>query len=196
MEEGVSGEGKFGVAECPVCNRPFTKKHPRHKYCHWQCQSACAKSKEFARREQVAGRPDGWVAQSKCEALSEEQALPKRIPRGRYVYAWFNDESPLPFYIGKGVDDRAWRRHSDNDGRSHWCQQVKASSLGFRVEVIRENLTNEGAMLLESALITFVSGCGRVLANQVDSLKRREVPPLELAEQLFRVELKGATDGR
>lgn len=175
------GEEKPDFAECVVCNRPFIKKHPQHKYCHWQCQSARNKGNEFARRKEVAGRPDGWIVSTEhTQDVEDDDFAPRKIPTGRYVYAWFNDESDLPFYIGKGVDDRAWKRHKHADGRSQWCQQIRASSSGFRVVVVRDNLTNEGAMLLESALITFVSQCGRVLANQVDPLRRQEVPPLEL----------------
>jgi hypothetical protein len=174
-------EHKFGTAECAVCNRPFIKKHPQHKYCHWQCQSARNKGKEFLRRQEVQARPDGHILPCE-ETLSHDVEITRReIPRGRYVYAWFNDESDLPFYIGKGVDDRAWRRHVHKDsGRSQLCQQVRADSSGFRVEIVRDNLTNEGALLLESSLIAFAASCGAVLANQVDPLCRKERPPLEL----------------
>ena len=173
-------EHKFGAADCAVCNRPFIKKHPLHKYCHWQCASAHNKGKEFVRRQEVQSRPDGHILECQETSSAGVQASRRKIPRGRYVYAWFNDESELPFYIGKGVDDRAWVRHVHNDGRSQLCQQLRSDSSGFRVEIVRDNLTNEGAMLLESALIAFVSACGAVLANQVDPLSRKECPPLEL----------------
>lgn len=62
-----------------------------------------------------------------------------------------------------------------------WCQTVRATSAGFRVEVLRDNLTSEGAMLLESCLIAFVKLLGGILANQNDGLSRQERPPLDLA---------------
>jgi len=174
-------EHKFGTAECAVCNRPFIKKHPQHKYCHWQCQSSRNKGKELLRRQEVQSRPEGHILECKEQLGDVVKIASREIPRGRYVYAWFNDESDLPFYIGKGVDDRAWRRHLHNEsGRSQLCQQMRVVSSGFRVEIVRDNLTNEGAMLLESALIAFAAACGAVLANQLDPLCRKERPPLEL----------------
>lgn len=104
-----------------------------------------------------------------------------KLPRGRYVYAWFSDDSPFPFYIGKGADSRAWARHEDQDGRAMWCQTMRATAKGFRVEVIRDNLTDEGALLVESCLMAFTRLLGGVLANQADGLSRQEKPPLELA---------------
>jgi hypothetical protein len=104
----------------------------------------------------------------------------RRRHKGRYVYAWFNADSPLPFYIGKGSDSRAWDRHADKNGRAMWCQTTRVASEGFRVEVIRDNLTDEGAMLLESALIAFTQLLGGTLCNQSSGLSRNEEPPLEI----------------
>lgn len=188
------GMTKFGEASCVVCGRSFGKKHPAHKYCHWQCQSAANK----ARRAEDAISAEALLEGRKADVdvmSFENQPSPNdqapyqqdvcektiKLPKGRYVYAWFNNESLLPFYIGKGVDDRAWRRHvHKDDGRSQLCQQIRASSSGFEVKIIRENMTNEGAMLVESALISFVLACGGFLSNQVDPLCRKERPPLEL----------------
>jgi hypothetical protein len=104
----------------------------------------------------------------------------RSFPRGRYVYAWFSDTDPLPFYIGKGVDGRAWERHQDADGRAMWCQTVRSTAKGFRAEVIRDNLTNEGALLVEAVLIAFTQLLGALLTNQVGGMSRQEQPPLEL----------------
>jgi len=100
--------------------------------------------------------------------------------RGRYVYAWFSEDSPLPFYIGKGTGKRAWERHEDSDGRAMWCQTFRATAKGFRAEVIRDNLTDEGALLLESCLIAFTKLLGGLLCNQIDGISRQERPPLDL----------------
>jgi hypothetical protein len=107
----------------------------------------------------------------------------KQTLKGRYVYAWFNEKSILPFYIGKGIASRGWQRHACTGGRAAFCNQLRNDSKVFHVHVVRDNLTNEGAMLLESSLInlfTFLGGCE---GNLVTSLKRQEKPPLEL-EQL------------
>ena len=174
------------IAKCLNRGREFRRKTNRHKYCHWQCASP----RERERRKQSAASEVSTVScEEKVEcfysdAISEKPRLTK-IPRGRYVYAWLNDDSPLPFYVGKGVGERAWRRHVHEDGRSMWCQQVRASSRNFRVIVVRENLTNEGAMLLESSLIAFIQMSGGVVANQIDPLRRQERPPLVIDPPLL-----------
>lgn len=104
-------------------------------------------------------------------------------PRGRYVYAWFNNESPFPFYVGKGTGGRGWERHMSK-GQSAFCNRLRSSSVGFRCQVVRDNMTNEGAMLLESALIDLFSALGGCQGNQVSPLRRQEVPPLWLHEVL------------
>jgi hypothetical protein len=196
MEGCVMGDENPGVVECVVCNRPFIKKQPHQKYCHWQCQAARKQGREFARRQLVASSADGWLIDGDGEREKPGKHCPKKIPTGRYVYAWFNDESDLPFYVGKGVDDRAWRRHVDQDGRSMWCQQVRVTSSCFRVEVIRDNLTNEGAMLVEASLIAFVRFCGGLLANQAEPLSRQERPPVELNASLHPGEMQWSITSR
>lgn len=104
-----------------------------------------------------------------------------KTPLGRYVYCWFNSDSPFPFYVGKGVADRAWKRHLVS-GRSAACQSMRAMSSGFFVHVVKDNLTNEGAMLLEASLIDLFARLGACQANQVSPLRRQEVPPLWLSE--------------
>jgi hypothetical protein len=188
---------KFGESICLMCGRRFLKKHPNHKYCHWQCSSAAGKARRMTDLEtaiavseerkanvDISGFRKKELPSYESEKGQDVSDVVRRIPRGRYVYAWFNDQSLLPFYIGKGVDDRAWKRHVRSDSvTSQFCQQIRASSSGFRVEIIRDNLTNEGAMLIESTLIAFASACGALLANQVDPLCRQERPPLELQQQ-------------
>jgi len=185
---------KFGEVNCLVCGRVFAKKHPSHKYCHWQCQAAASRARravdDYSAEAVLSDRKADVDLMSFRQQSHEDNTpthlldgddQPRQIPRGRYVYAWFNSESNLPFYVGKGVGDRAWRRHvHSDDGRSQFCQQLRSACSGFQVRIIRDNLTNEGAMLVESALISFVSSCGGFLANQVDPLRRMERPPLEL----------------
>lgn len=174
---------KYGNAACEVCARVFKKKHPSHKYCHWQCQAAKNRRRIEERRAEVANLEprESSLVVKEADGV-DASARGRRAPRGRYVYVWINDDSNLPFYVGKGVDKRAWDRHCLDDGRSMWCQQIRSVSSGFRVVIVRDNLTNEGAMLLESSLISFISQIGGLLSNQVDPLKRQENPPLELAQ--------------
>lgn len=168
------------IAVCLNCGREFRKKTSRHKYCHWQCAAP------RHRQSRIASAQDSpathFPERSGVETNRPSKRVTRRLPRGRYVYAWFNDESNLPFYVGKGTGERAWTRHTQKDGRSMWCQNVRAASSGFRVEIIRENLTDEGAMLVESALVAFIRACRHITANQVDPMRRQEVPPLTLAD--------------
>jgi hypothetical protein len=116
-----------------------------------------------------------------------------RKPKGRYVYAWFNDGSPFPFYVGKGVADRAWQRHMLK-GQSAFCNKIRSTSTGFWVHIVRDGLTNEGAMLLEAALIEMFSAMGGCVANQVSPLRRQEVPPLWLRDVLANHQDKSRSD--
>lgn len=168
------------IALCLNCGREFRRKSNRHKYCHWQCAAPRHRQARIisAMGSSAVQRPERLATQPHQSITRVSQ----RLPRGRYVYAWFNDESELPFYVGKGTGDRAWRRHEHKDGRSMWCQNVRAASSGFRVDIIRENLTDEGAMLVESALVAFMRACRHITANQVDPMRRQEVPPLTLVE--------------
>ena len=108
-------------------------------------------------------------------------AVSSKNPRGRYVYAWFNNSSPFPFYVGKGTGARGWRRHM-HKGQSAFCNRLRSESAGFHCQVVRDGMTNEGAMLLESSLIDLFSALGGCNGNQVSGLRRQEVPPLWLSD--------------
>ena len=62
------------------------------------------------------------------------------------------------------------------------------------MHIVRDGLTNEGAMLLESALVEMFSAMGGCVANQVSPLRRQEVPPLWLSDVLKRHESSRAND--
>jgi hypothetical protein len=124
----------------------------------------------------------------------ERLEIRNKTPRGRYVYAWFNDDSPFPFYVGKGVADRAWKRHMLK-GQSAFCNKIRSASTGFWVHIVRDGLTNEGAMLLEAALIEMFSAMGGCVANQVSPLRRQEVPPLWLRDVLASHRRQSRDDG-
>jgi len=59
---------------------------------------------------------------------------------------------------------------------------MRAMSSGFFVHIVKDNLTNEGAMLLEASLIDLFARLGACQANQVSPLRRQEVPPLWLSD--------------
>lgn len=69
-----------------------------------------------------------------------------------YVYAHILDNETVPFYIGKGKGKRAY----DTKNRSKFWNRV--AKKGYRVEFIRENLSEEEALLLE---VTMIKTLGR-----------------------------------
>jgi hypothetical protein len=119
------------------------------------------------------------------EEVKQGKPKPARkilLPKGRYVYAWFIDGKRFPFYVGRGVEYRAWAIHTSGvDGKLAKCERIRRA-LGdrFLVRILRENLTDEGSRLIESAFIGYFTVIGVPLANISSGLNRLERPPLEL----------------
>lgn len=90
-------------------------------------------------------------------------------PINYYVYAWFHIGDHLPFYVGKGTDNRAWR--SDKPGDT-------------TVKVYRDGLTEEGAFLIEAVLIKVFESLGAKLENRQGGKRRQEIPPLVVPETI------------
>ena len=201
---GASNSDELRV--CDHCGRSFLPKQAHQRFCGPPCSNlfhVAAQKARYDERKQAGlcvrcGAENG-TDRAECAACREPVGKVRRkwvrptwgksapspqprrpVPRGRYVYAWFKDGELLPFYVGKGVDSRAWDRHLRKDGQAQWCQTVRAAAKDFRVEIIRDGLTEEGALLLESVLMAFITARGVVLANQVSGMKRQERPPLEL----------------
>jgi hypothetical protein len=92
------------------------------------------------------------------------------LPNGYYVYAWFKDDSDVPFYVGKGTGRRAWDIHvlGNRYGRATpaSCQMIRMSCSNFRVRVLRDELTSYEAGLVESVIIDLLTRMGVVFSNQ------------------------------
>ena len=171
---------KFGYENCATCGKVFAKRHPTSRFCHWECQTAKSEKRKQERIEKAKA-----VSRPLEECEKAYPAAKSKKTTGRYVYAWFAGDELLPFYVGKGVADRAWKRHVNNDdGTASLCQKVRASVSGFRVEIIREGLTEEGARLVEATLIDFVKSLGGCDTNVANPVRRQEIPPLELPENM------------
>ena len=65
-----------------------------------------------------------------------------------YVYAWYREDYNTPFYIGKGKKCRY--RRLDNR-KSHFMNIY--NSVPTRVEILKENLTEQEALALETEII-------------------------------------------
>jgi hypothetical protein len=66
----------------------------------------------------------------------------KHKPTGSYVYAYLRESDNTPYYIGKGLGDRLYKKHN-----------VTVPSDHSKIEIICQDLTDEQAKALEIKLI-------------------------------------------
>jgi hypothetical protein len=203
-----------GIHKCRHCGADFVKRTSNKVYCGQDCSREHHRQQYQSRRASgvctACGVAPARPGRTTCETCvcpsprldnatqsrnafirptwssgEEKGEKERRDTKGRYVYAWFEGDAQLPFYIGKGVGDRAWKRHWQafcGSKRSSFSQLVRVTAENFRVVIVRDNLTDEGAMLVEAALIAFVQKAGGLLANQADGMRRQEKPPLTLGD--------------
>lgn len=160
--KGLAGMPTF--AKCAVCGVRFRPNQPNHKLCSDQCR--------------VSSMLDAMARQKLIRAEKSKKPKKDETLVGRYVYGWYFPGEQLPFYVGQGQGNRAWDRHDLGDHTPAFCQRFKTSKT--KVVIYRKNLTLEGALLLEAVLVEVFLSLGAILANQAETIKRREVPPLEM----------------
>lgn len=67
-----------------------------------------------------------------------------------YVYAhYLNANDTTPFYIGKGCRNRAYSK----SGRNKEWNELVTKNNGYVVKIIKENISEKDALLLETKLI-------------------------------------------
>lgn len=135
---------------CCVCGSTFDAKTPNAKYCGKSCQKLGQKVRNL----------------SKKSAKLFVDRKP-RFPKGRYVYVWLDDG--LPFYVGKGVDGRAWKPHvnSREANMPYPCERIRLSSRNFQVIIVMDGLVEDQAALVEASLVKAFRGIGIPLRGNV-----------------------------
>lgn len=195
-----AGYTPIGVERvCPGCNNVFIVKSGQHKYCTLDCYKQF--SPKFPRRRKKypisrncktcgiaypATNETHTYCSVECRKENERKlkadkvlGVSNKYPRGHYVYGWYQKDDPLPFYIGMGTSGRAWARHiHGNDSSASLCELRRNSET--RIVIYRDKLTSEGALLVESVLISVFRDLGAELVNQVAGLKRQEKQGLEI----------------
>ena len=67
--------------------------------------------------------------------------------QGFYVYAYIRKSNNLPYYVGKGKDDRAWKPHIRSNGTDLCPKELS------QIVIMETNLTDIGAIALERRYI-------------------------------------------
>ena len=163
------------IKTCNYCGIEFSTPHRRKAFCTEKCRESMRHTQERNHKKE-RGKHTKNVSR-----VDQPSVIISKIPKGHYVYAWFRNKEVLPFYVGMGLGYRAWDRHIRPDtGCPQACEMLRITASSFEVRIIRKNLTEEGARLVEAVLISFLMNCGCRLSNQLDGMSRQEVPPLSL----------------
>lgn len=159
---------------CKECGKEYLPRRSNQIYCDIKCQSHSSSHKQA---------PNNQGSQKTQTPRQKRQPPGTHHAKGRYVYLWFKDDEIFPFYVGKGVGNRAVVTHTCHwNGVTLWapCERMRQSARKFNVVIVRDNLTNEGASLLESSFIQYFTKMGVILTNQATPQLRQEIPPLAL----------------
>jgi len=81
-----------------------------------------------------------------------------------YIYAHVDSKTNEPFYIGKGTGRRAKQKRPNNP---KWMEKVKELGGNYKIEILKDNLTEDEAYELEEIYIkrygTFLMGNGDLI---------------------------------
>lgn len=147
-----SSDGRDLVPTCKRCGAQFEMTAAIKLYCSKACQKADHKERGPKMHRlccDVCGDQFlGQIHRKRCDSCKG------RHLRGYYVYAWL-DAGQL-FYIGMALGSRGYGIHRVS-GKLAPCE-LRRRSIGdrFKVAIVRDNLTEEGARLIEATLINFL----------------------------------------
>ena len=89
---------------------------------------------------------------------------------GNYgVYRHIRLDTNVPFYIGKGLNKRAF---SKRDRNQYWHNIV--NKYGYEVEIMLEGLTNENAIIKEKEFIKLINNQKQVEKERLEKEKAKE----------------------
>lgn len=145
---------------CVVCQKPFVPKRKRQV----TCGGACADNRYvpapcFVKQCAWCGTTfSGVAARVYCSNECSDARFKAKYEEAKakaghsYVYLWFDAGARLPYYVGSGVLGRAWEEH----------EGLRAPAT---VTLLRDGLTPDGALFLESSAIRLLRLLGAELEN-------------------------------
>lgn len=150
--------------KCEKCHKHYRRRSPLVRFCSKECESGPIRR---VKKNELEGEPlyrricevCGVEFMSSLRVFKCENCKTMKTPRGWYVYGWYDGEEL--FYVGMGCERRAFTQHKSHGGGYAPCEfRRQQSGKAFKVRIIRDNLTEVGAGLVEAVLINFLQpGC-------------------------------------
>lgn len=163
------GHASISELLCEWCGSSFVPSHDGDRFCAPHCRRAAngMNPRRTVRACFVCGRQfESKGGAYRCRQCRHGSA------RGRYVYAWYEDDAI--FYVGIGRGQRGVARHMSQGTLAPCERHRRKIGNRFSARIVRDNLTSEGARLIEAVLISLL----RPKYNKMGGHKRRERPPL------------------
>jgi hypothetical protein len=145
---------------CNRCSREWTRIH-RNYLRQVKKKEDLSKSKDRAVSIIIAPPKTQTLitASNTAVTIKRRDRKGKTIPKGYYVYGWYQPKAIFPFYIGMGTGNRAWDIH-----KGAFCERIRTPEIS--IEIYKDDLTREEAYLIEGVIVKLLRNCGIILANQ------------------------------